>query len=262
MFCFFDLESCKTAKCGAGKKCIQRNDQPKCVCAPNCKALKGQRNTDTKRTLRFIQKREKIENMKGVEGVMKKRKRNSKRLHVIDANEDVDFVNSANNSSKFGKSEKIILSDKVFNKIHGDNKKRTTLKENAKNEYVKGNYSSSVMNVGHRHRGKNNFKQQTDWSSMIRTGGYGYDVPFPTHQFSVKFTNLISLDHTIIVSILQDTDHGHYFRPVCGTDGRTYKTECKLKKRACRREISTLQVAYKGQCQSKCYCFACGSIKT
>lgn len=125
--------------------------------------------------------------MKVVAGLTNKRKRNSKRLHVIEANKDVDFVNSTNNSAKFGKSEKVILSDsKVFNKIDGDNKKRTESNKSIKNEYVKGNYSS-VMNEGHRHRGKNNFKQQSNWPSMIRTGSYGYDAPFPQNQFSVKF---------------------------------------------------------------------------
>lgn len=181
--------SCKTAKCGAGKKCIQRNDQPKCVCAPNCKAIKGHGNThNAKRTLRFIQKKDKNENMKVVEGLMNKRKRHSKRLHVIDANKDVDFVSSTNNSSKFGKSERVISSDsKVFNKIHGDNKKRTELNKSIKNEPVKGNYSS-VMNESHRHRSKINFKQQSKWPSMIRSGSYGYDAPFPQNQFSVKFS--------------------------------------------------------------------------
>lgn len=42
----------------------------------------------------------------------------------------------------------------------------------------------------------------------------------------------------------------HYHNAVCGSDGKTYKTECQLRKRACRQEISTLTVAYKGQCQS------------
>lgn len=36
-------ESCKTAKCGTHKKCMMRGGQPKCVCAPKCKAKKFQR---------------------------------------------------------------------------------------------------------------------------------------------------------------------------------------------------------------------------
>lgn len=202
----FKLESCKTAKCGAGKKCVQRNNQPKCVCAPNCKAMKGQGNTHTKRTLRFIQKKDKTENIKIVEGLMKKRKRKSKRLSVIQANKDVEFLDSTNNSSKFGKSERIILSDsKVFNRIHGDNKKRTNVNKSIKNEYVKENYSS-VRNESLRHRGKNIFNQQSNWPSMIRTGSYGYDSPFPSNQFSVKFfininktTQLLLASHRTLI---------------------------------------------------------------
>lgn len=44
------------------------------------------------------------------------------------------------------------------------------------------------------------------------------------------------------------TQHG----PVCGTDGRSYRTVCRLRKRACRRRSSTLAIAYYGQCQSSC----------
>lgn len=40
--------------------------------------------------------------------------------------------------------------------------------------------------------------------------------------------------------------------PVCGTDGRTYRSVCRLKKRACRRNSSTLHVAYHGTCQATC----------
>ncbi|PNF28848.1 hypothetical protein B7P43_G04419 [Cryptotermes secundus] len=37
--------------------------------------------------------------------------------------------------------------------------------------------------------------------------------------------------------------------PVCGTDGRSYRSICRLRKRACRRKSSTLAVAYYGHCQ-------------
>lgn len=177
-----NVESCKTAKCGSGKKCVQRNDQPKCICAPNCKASKGQRNNqNAKQNMRYIQKENELKNKRVVQGVeaMQKRRRNSKGLHVVHANKDVDFVDaSANNSSKFGRSERVILTDsKVFNRIHGDNKKRTKLNKSIKNEYVKGNHTS-MMSEGH---------QQTNWPKMIRTGGYGYDAPFPSNTFAVKF---------------------------------------------------------------------------
>lgn len=121
--------------------------------------------------------------MRIVEGVMKKRKRNSKGLHIINANKYVDFVNATNSKSKFGKSERIILSDsKVLNRIHGDSSKRTNFSKSIKNEFIKGNYSS-VMKASNRHK---NHQQQSNWPSMIRTGSYGYDVPFPPNQFPVK----------------------------------------------------------------------------
>ena len=39
--------------------------------------------------------------------------------------------------------------------------------------------------------------------------------------------------------------------PVCGTDGRSYRSACRLMKRACRRGNTSLQVDYRGLCQSK-----------
>ncbi|XP_024085825.1 follistatin isoform X2 [Cimex lectularius] len=40
--------------------------------------------------------------------------------------------------------------------------------------------------------------------------------------------------------------------PVCGTDGRKYKSACRLRKRACRTKKSNLSVAYAGPCQRSC----------
>lgn len=39
--------------------------------------------------------------------------------------------------------------------------------------------------------------------------------------------------------------------PVCGTDGRSYKSLCRLKKRACKKGSQELTVAYNGLCQSE-----------
>lgn len=39
--------------------------------------------------------------------------------------------------------------------------------------------------------------------------------------------------------------------PVCGTDGVSYKSHCRLKKRSCRTRDQSLTVAYHGLCQSK-----------
>lgn len=39
--------------------------------------------------------------------------------------------------------------------------------------------------------------------------------------------------------------------PICGTDGRSYRNICRLKKRACRKKTHTLSIAYTGTCQSE-----------
>ncbi|XP_067631873.1 uncharacterized protein Fs [Eurosta solidaginis] len=67
---------------------------------------------------------------------------------------------------------------------------------------------------------------------------------FPNRQFEVAVENF----------------HGPH--PVCGTDGRTYNTECQLKKRACRTNNPSLAVAYRGHCRTSCNGVKCLNDQT
>ncbi|CAG0900440.1 unnamed protein product, partial [Darwinula stevensoni] len=45
--------------------------------------------------------------------------------------------------------------------------------------------------------------------------------------------------------------------PVCGSDSRTYKHVCRLRKRQCRGKDPTLQLEYQGPCQQSCQSVRC-----
>ncbi|XP_047000743.1 follistatin-A, partial [Schistocerca americana] len=53
--------------------------------------------------------------------------------------------------------------------------------------------------------------------------------------------------------------HARLRGPVCGTDGRSYTSVCRLRRRACRRKVPALAVDYPGKCQSSCERVQCGA---
>ncbi|CAG7834678.1 unnamed protein product [Allacma fusca] len=52
----------------------------------------------------------------------------------------------------------------------------------------------------------------------------------------------------------------HHKGPVCGSDGKTYKSTCRLLKRSCRRKIN-LTISYYGSCKLSCSKLTCPSKK-
>ncbi|OXA63935.1 Follistatin-A [Folsomia candida] len=56
------------------------------------------------------------------------------------------------------------------------------------------------------------------------------------------------------------TKKGRVRGPVCGSDGRTYKTPCRLLKRSCRRRVA-ISISYYGSCRMTCSKLTCPGKK-
>lgn len=108
--------------------------------------------------------------------------------------------------------------------LHGPKQRAT------KTHNINGNNSSRIDN---HIVGVNSRHQISSIEQEFTSKFHGHDIPYPP-----------------IDLVLYDNNQFH--QAVCGTDGKTYKSECQLKRRACRQETTSLSVAYKGHCQTSC----------
>ncbi|KAL5289505.1 FST family protein [Megaselia abdita] len=279
--------SCSQLKCGPQKKCAIRKGRPKCICSIECKSSKKRKlnvsviktsrkirslsreiyiNTFNQRQLTKTTLKWNNDRKKSSRGISSKVKRTLRSSTLITAHIFDTTIKPKNSGSLIGnKKHKQQDYDQIFHQIQNYNKlKNKEVEQSIKLDFLfeNKNISSYNNNNNNRNKGsifipslsslgklkpyKQNININKEKQDQQSPGSLKFDSKFLEHETGTYHNNLWN-EHT---RNRQQKPKPH--NPVCGNDGKTYKTECLLRKRACRKDIPYLAVAYRGHCRTSC----------
>lgn len=197
-----------------------KRGKPKCVCAPSCKASATNKKSSEKFSVIRLPQTKII-------------KRQQKQTYEMQNDEPTLIVANFDNSRNANQRAK----------FQNDNKTSPTRRNEMMHhdEEETMNFNKTTESRLFATKFRNGYFDQHS-SKVIPANG---ELNIGTLVSRIGWVNFLDL----ILSSLQMQPKFPHYSPVCSSDGRTYKNECQLRKRACRQENESLKVAYKGHCQ-------------